>query len=213
VIRSAAIEALGTGFGVAKSGMTSPTHEITGLLRAWSNGDAQALEKLTPLVYDELHRTARRYMAREHAGHTLQATALINEVYVRLVDLHDVMWKDRAHFFALCASMMRRILTDFARSRNYQKRGGSARQVTLDEKLLISREPPPDIVALDDALNCLAGVDPRKSQVVELRFFGGLSVGETAEVLQVSDETVKRDWRMAKLWLLRELSAEKQDGL
>ncbi|HEY6252236.1 MAG TPA: sigma-70 family RNA polymerase sigma factor [Candidatus Angelobacter sp.] len=193
--------------------MTSPTHEITGLLLAWSGGDPQALEKLTPLVYEELHRTARRYMAREQRGHTLQATALINEVYVRLVDLRDVKWQDRAHFFALCASMMRRILIDFARSRNYQKRGGTARRVTFDEALFGSHEPAADILALDEALTGLAGVDQRKSRVVELRFFGGLSVEETAAVLKVSDETVKRDWRMAKLWLLREMSAEKRDGL
>lgn len=192
--------------------MTSPTHEITGLLLAWSRGDSHALEKLTPLVYQELHRTARRYMAREQPNHTLQTTALINEVYLRLVDLTDVQWHDRAHFFALCASMMRRILIDFARSRKYQKRGGQARRISFDEALLVSREPPADIVALDHALTGLAGVDPRKSQVVELRFFGGLSVEETAAVLKVSHETVKRDWRIAKLWLLRELSAEKPDG-
>ncbi len=204
---------VGTSFGAVKGGMTSSPHEITGLLRAWSEGDAQALEKLTPLVYEELHRTARRYMAREQPDHTLQATALINEVYLRLVNLRDVMWQDRAHFFALCASMMRRILTDFARSRNYQKRGGGAHQISLDESLLVSQQPPADIVALDQALHGLASVDPRKSQVVELRFFGGLSIEETAAVLKVSDETVKRDWKMAKLWLLRELSVEKQDGL
>lgn len=189
--------------------MTSPTHEITGLLLAWSRGDSHALEKLTPLVYQELHRTARRYMAREQPNHTLQTTALINEVYLRLVDLTDVQWHDRAHFFALCASMMRRILIDFARSRKYQKRGGEARRISLDDALLVSREPPADIVALDHALTGLAGVDARKSRVVELRFFGGLSVEETAAVLKVSHETVKRDWRIAKLWLLRELSAEK----
>lgn len=192
--------------------MTSPTHEITGLLLAWSGGNQQALEKLTPLVYQELHRTARRYMAREHPNHTLQATALINEVYLRLVDLHDVKWNDRAHFFALCASMMRRILIDFARSRRYQKRGGEARRISFDEALFIAPEPETDLVALDEALTGLAGVDQRKSRVVELRFFGGLSVEETAAVLKVSDETVKRDWRIAKLWLLRELSAEKNDG-
>src|SRR5215471_12260272 len=175
--------------------MTSPSHEITGLLLAWSQGDSCALEKLTPLVYEELHRTARRYMAREQPDHTLQTTALINEVYLRLVDLTGVEWHDRAHFFALCAGMMRRILIDFARSRNYQKRGGAARQISFDEALFVTQEPPADIVALDEALNGLAIVDRRKSQVVELRFFGGLSVEETAAVLKVSDETVKRDWR------------------
>lgn len=194
--------------------MASHTHEITGLLLAWSSGDQHALEKLTPLVYQELHRTARRYMAREKPDHTLQATALINEVYLRLVDLRDVKWHDRAHFFALCANMMRRILIDFARSRKYQKRGGEVRRISFDEALLVSPEQPAtDLVALDEALTGLAGVDQRKSQVVELRFFGGLSVEETAAVLKVSDETVKRDWRMAKLWLLRELGAEKRDGL
>lgn len=193
--------------------LTSPTHEITGLLLAWSSGDSHALEKLTPLVYEDLHRTARRYMSREQPDHTLQTTALINEVYLRLVDLTSVKWQDRAHFFALCATMMRRILIDFARSRNYQKRGGEARRISLDESLIVSHEPAADMVALDDALTQLACVDQRKSQVVELRFFGGLSVEETAAVLKVSDETVKRDWRMAKLWLLRELSVEKPDGL
>jgi len=179
------------------------------LLRAWSGGDPQALEKLTPLVYQELHRRARNYLAREGPGHTIQTTALINEVYLRLVDLQGVTWQDRAHFLAVCARMMRRILTDFARARRFQKRGGSAQQVTFDEQMFVSSEPSSDLVALDDALNGLAGVDQRKSQVVELRFFGGLSVQETAEVLKVSEETVKRDWRLAKLWLLREMSGER----
>lgn len=185
---------------------TPPAHDVTQLLRAWSSGDQQALEKLTPLVYEELHRRARHYVARERPGHTIQTTALINEVYLRLVDFRGVTWQDRAHFLAVCARMMRRILTDFARSRNYQKRGGAAQQVTFDEQLFVTGESPADLVALDDALNGLAGVDQRKSQVVELRFFGGLTVQETAEVLKVSEETVKRDWRLAKLWLLREMS-------
>jgi RNA polymerase sigma-70 factor, ECF subfamily len=188
------------------------THEITHLLRAWSSGDSQALDQLTPLVYDELRRYARQYMARERTGHTLQTTALINEVYVKLVDLTGVTWQDRAHFFAVCARLMRRILTDFARSRRYQKRGGNAERLSLDESILVSKERGADLVALDEALNALGNVDQRKSQVVELRFFGGLSVGETAEVLSVSEETVKRDWKMAKLWLLRELSMERVDG-
>ena len=187
-------------------------HEITQLLRAWSEGDAQALEKLTPLVYQELHRSARRYMARERPDHTLQTTALINEVYMRLVDLDGVTWQDRAHFFAVCARLMRRILTDFARSRRYQKRGGNAPRLSFDESLFTPPEPAADLVALDDALNALGKVDERKSQVVELRFFGGLSVEETAEVLKVSEETVKRDWRLAKLWLLRELTSEAANG-
>ena len=184
------------------------SQEVTQLLRAWSAGDQQALEKLTPLVYEELHRRARHYVARERPGHTIQTTALINEVYLRLVDFRGVTWQDRAHFLAVCARMMRRILTDFARARHFQKRGGSAQQVSFDEQMIVSSEPPADLVALDDALNGLAGFDQRKSQVVELRFFGGLSVQETAEVLKVSEETVKRDWRLAKLWLLREMSGE-----
>lgn len=185
---------------------TASSHEVTQLLRAWSSGDAQALDKLTPLVYEELHRRARYYVARENPGHTIETTALINEVYLRLVDVRGVSWQDRAHFLAVCARMMRRILTDFARSRNYQKRGGAAAEVTFDEQLVVSKSPSPDLVKLDDALTGLASFDQRKCQVVELRFFGGLSVQETAEVLKVSEETVKRDWRLAKLWLLREMS-------
>jgi len=185
--------------------------EVTQLLRAWGGGDDSALKKLTPLVENELHRLAHRYMARERPGHTLQTTALVNEVYLRLVDLHQVSWQDRAHFFAISARMMRRILTDFARSRNYQKRGGAALHVSFDEALAVSQEQDAEIVAIDEALIGLAAVDARKSQVVELRFFGGLSVQETAEVLKVSPETVKRDWRFAKAWLHRVLSGEKGD--
>jgi RNA polymerase sigma factor (TIGR02999 family) len=193
--------------------MRSPAaHEITQLLRAWSGGDSQALEKLTPLVYQELHSTAQRYMARERPNHTLQATALINEVYARLVDFGKITWQDRAHFFAVSARLMRRILTDFARSRHYQKRGGDALRFSFEEKLYVPCEPSRDLVALDDALTALARVDERKSQVVELRFFGGLTVEETAEALKVSEETVKRDWRLAKLWLLRELSTGAANG-
>ena len=185
--------------------------EVTQLLRAWGGGDDSALKKLTPLVENELHRLAHRYMARERPGHTLQTTALVNEVYLRLVDLHQVSWQDRAHFFAISARMMRRILTDFARSRNYQKRGGAALHVSFDEALAVSQEQDAEIVAIDEALIGLAAVDARKSQVVELRFFSGLSVQETAEVLKVSPETVKRDWRFAKAWLHRVLSGEKGD--
>ena len=185
---------------------------ITELLRAWGDGDQQALEKLTPLVYKELHRVAHRYMADERAGHTLQTTALVNEVYLRLVDVRGVRWQDRAHFFAICARTMRRILIDFARSRQYQKRGGEAVSVTLDEALGVSPEPAVDFVVLDDALNALGKLDPRKTQVVELRFFGGLSVEETAEVLKISLDTVMRDWKFARAWLARELSGEKPDG-
>jgi RNA polymerase sigma factor (TIGR02999 family) len=186
--------------------MPTSGDQITELLRAWSGGDESALEKLTPLVYKKLHEAARAYMAREAPGHTLQTTALINEVYVRLVNLREVDWKDRAHFFAVCARMMRRILTDFARSRRYMKRGAEAPHVSLDDALTVSQELPKDLVALDEALKGLAKFDPRASQVVELRFFGGLSAEEAAEVLKISTETITRDWRMAKAWLLRELS-------
>jgi RNA polymerase sigma factor (TIGR02999 family) len=192
--------------------MSQSAQEVTQLLRAWSSGDQQALEKLTPLVYEELHKRARYYVSRERPGHTIQTTALINEVYLRLVDFRGVTWQDRAHFLAVCARMMRRILTDFARARHFQKRGGNAQQVTFEEQMMVSAEPSADLVALDDALNGLAGVDQRKSQVVELRFFGGLSVQETAEVLKVSEETVKRDWRLAKLWLLREMSGGQESN-
>ncbi len=187
--------------------MTTPsTHDVTQLLNAWSAGDGQALEKLTPLVYRELHRVARRQMARERSGHTLQTTALVNEVYLRLVDCSRVKWQDRAHFFAVSAQLMRRILIDFARSRGYQKRGGAIPHISLDDAPLVSEEPDVDLLVLDDALHRLAAVDERKSKVVELRFFGGLSIEETAEVLKVSIETVVRDWRLAKTWLLREMS-------
>ena len=193
--------------------MSAPSpHEVTGLLRAWSAGDEEALRKLMPLVYQELHRAARRYMAGERSGHTLQTTALINEVYLRLVDLHRTNWQNRAHFLAICAQLMRRILIDFARSRRYQKRGGAAPHVCFDEELFVSAQPRADLVELDDALKELAVVDERKSRVVELRFFGGLSVKETAEVLKVSSDTVMRDWEMAKVWLLRELSRDKHHG-
>ena len=187
-------------------------HEVTSLLQAWSAGNEKALEKLVPLVYRHLHREARRYMAGERSGHTLQATALINEVYLRLVDVRGIDWQNRAHFFALCAQLMRRILTDFARSRHYQKRGGAAQHVPFDEALLVSSQPDADLVSLDDALKRLARIDSRKSRVVELRFFGGLGVKETAEVLEISNETVMRDWKLAKVWLLRDLRGNKHDG-
>jgi len=183
--------------------------EVTQLLKAWGGGDDQALERLTPVVQSELHRMAHRCMARENPGHTLQTTALVNEVYLRLVDVHAVSWQDRAHFFAISARMMRRILTDFARSRRYQKRGGGAVQVTLDEALVVAPEKHADIMALDQALTQFAALYPRQSQVVELRFYGGLDVEETAEALKISPETVKRDWRFAKTWLLRAINGEK----
>ena len=182
----------------------SPSH-ITDLLVAWSGGDEHALETLMPLVHGELRRLARRQMAGERQGHTLQTTALINEAYLRLVDLTRVRWQDRAHFLAMSARLMRRILVEHARSRLYAKRGGGAATVSLDESLVVTNDARPDLVALDDALQALAAVDVRKSQVVEMRFFGGLSVEETAEALCVSPETVMRDWRLAKVWLLREL--------
>jgi|SRR5271165_175565 len=181
------------------------TDEVTRLLKAWTAGDERALEKLTPMVYEQLHRVAQRCMAGERPGHTLQTTALVNEVYVRLVDCGRVNWQDRAHFFAVSAQLMRRILIDFARSRGFQKRGGGFAQVSLDEAATVCSEPDPNLVELDDALKSLAEVDARKSKVVELKFFGGLSTDETAEVLRVSAETVVRDWRLAKVWLLREL--------
>lgn len=194
--------------------MSPEQHDVTQLLRAWSNGDEKALENLLPLVYDELYRRARRYMAREGSGaKTLQPTALINEVYLRLVNFKEMEWNDRAHFFAVCAKMMRRILTDAARSRHYQKRGGDARRVSLDQALIFSGQPWADFVELDDALKKLAAFDERKSQIVEMRFFGGLSVEETAQVLKVSQETVFRDWKLAKVWLLRELSEEQRSDV
>jgi RNA polymerase sigma factor (TIGR02999 family) len=192
--------------------MEPSTHEITELLRARSGGDQEALEKLTPLVYAELRRAAHRYMARERPDDTLQTSALVNEIYMRLVDAQQVNWQDRAHFFGVCARLMRRVLTDFARSRGYLKRGGRSLHVALDESLVVSPEPRADLVALDEALNAFAAIDPRKSQVVELRFFGGLSVEETAEVLKVSPDTVKRDWKLARVWLLGEMAGERSDG-
>jgi RNA polymerase sigma factor (TIGR02999 family) len=192
--------------------MTEGTgHEITELLRAWRDGDEQALEKLTPQIYRELHQAARRCMNRERGGHTLQTTALINELYLRLSDLKEVDWQNRAHFFALCARQMRRILTDLARTRRSEKRGGGANVVSLDEAPEIASSLDVDVLAVDDALKALALVDERKSRMVELRFFGGLSLEETAEVLQVSPKTVARDWLLAKAWLSREMGG-KTDG-
>jgi RNA polymerase sigma-70 factor, ECF subfamily len=187
-------------------------HEITELLQAWRRGDENALDKLTPQVYRELHRAAKGCMRAERDGHTLQTTALINELYLRLTDLKEVDWQNRAHFFALCARQMRRILTDQARARQSHKRGGGAQPISLDAVPTVSTKPQPEVVAIDDALKALAKVDSRKSQVVELRFFGGLNVEETAEVLKVSPDTVVRDWKLARAWLLRELSQESLDG-
>ena len=185
------------------------SHEVTQLLMAWCEGDQTALDRLMPLVYDELRRIAGVYMRRERAGHTLQTTALINEAYLRLVDVSKVRWQNRAHFLGVSARLMRQILVDFARARGYQKRGGDAHQLSLDEALMIGQQQDEDLVALDEALRALAQVDERKSNVVEMRFFGGLSEKEIAQALKVSTETVRRDWRLAKAWLLRWLSEEK----
>jgi RNA polymerase sigma-70 factor (ECF subfamily) len=179
--------------------------EVTGLLLSLSGGDQSALERLVPLVYAELRRLAHGYMRGERPGHSLQTTALIHEAYVRLVDARQMRWQNRAHFLAVSAQVMRRILVDVARSERSLKRGGDHPHVALDEELVISQEPRPDLAALDDALIELAAMDPRKSRVVELRFFGGLTAEETAEVLGVSEETVLRDWKLAKVWLLRRL--------
>jgi RNA polymerase sigma factor (TIGR02999 family) len=187
------------------------SHQATRLLQAWGAGDSAALEQLIPLVHAELRRLARRYMGRERAGHTLQPTALVNEAYLRLVDLRHMRWQDRAHFFAMAARLMRRILVDGARSKGYQKRGGHAHRLSFDEALVVSEAKSEDLVALDEALTHFATVSARKAQVVELRFFGGLSVEETAEALRVSPETVKRDWRLAKVWLLRKLAGDGHD--
>lgn len=185
---------------------------ITQLLKAWSEGDDAALEQLTPVVENELRRAARRCMAREKPDHTLESAALVNEVYLRLVGIQTVSWQDRAHFFAMCARLMRRILTDYARSRNYQKRGGGAVRVSLDEESPVIPEKAPDILVLDEALTQFALLYPRQSQVVELRFFGGLEVEEVAEALKVSAVTVKRDWKFAKAWLLRAVSGKERNG-
>lgn len=186
----------------------SPTpNEITQLLVAWGNGDETARDQLIPLVYDELHRLAHQYMNKERREHTLQTSALVNEAYLHLVDQKEVRWQNRSHFFAIAAQSMRRILVDYARSRRYQKRGGEARQVEFDEAMIVSQERAADVIALDDALRDLAEIDPRKSQLVELRFFGGLSIEETAEVLRVSPGTIMRDWTLAKAWLRRAVTA------
>lgn len=183
-------------------------HEITQLLRAWGDGRKDAADRLMPLVYTELHRLAKAYMVRERPNHTLQATALVNEAYVRLVDGAQANFADRSHFFAICAQVMRRILVDWARGRRSQKRGGGLQPVELNADQIVSPESEVDLVGLDDALKALEKVDPRKARMVELRFFGGLSVEETAAVLEVSGETVMRDWRLAKSWLRREMARE-----
>jgi RNA polymerase sigma factor (TIGR02999 family) len=193
--------------------MTSSPEEVTQLLDAWSEGDPAALDRLMPLVYAELRRMARRHMGPERPGHTLQTTALVHEAYLRLVNQERVRWKDRAHFFAIAAQVMRRILVDHARKRRNPKRGGNATRLSLEQGATVSRERAAEVVALDDALNSLAAVDDRKSRVVELRFFGGMSIEETAQVLGVSPGTVMREWTLAKAWLQREVrSAQRNEA-
>jgi RNA polymerase sigma factor (TIGR02999 family) len=188
--------------------MRAQPKEITQLLVAWSEGDESALDRLAPLIDSELHRLAHHYMSRERPGHLLQTSALVNEAYVRLIDWKNVRWQNRAHFFGVAAQMMRRILVDFARDKQYLKRGGGTLQVSLGKAASFVMQRGTDLVALDEALTALAQIDPRKVRVVEMRFFAGLSVEEVADVLNVSKETVMRDWRLAKVWLLRELAGE-----
>ncbi|MBZ5621605.1 MAG: sigma-70 family RNA polymerase sigma factor [Acidobacteriia bacterium] len=183
-----------------------PTQDVTALLQAWTGGDENALDRLLPVLYAELHRTARAYMRRERSGHTLQTTALVNEVFLRLVDIHQVQYRDRVHFLTLAAQLMRRILVDHARRRGYLKRGGGEQPFPLDALAIVSPGSSPRFVAVDDALNALAKRDARKAKVVEMRFFGGLSVEETAAALDVSTQTVLRDWSLAKAWLRREMT-------
>lgn len=186
--------------------MTHAQEEVTQLLMDWGNGDQAALEKLMPLVYEELHRMAKRHLGRERLNHTLQTTALVNEAYLRLIDQRNVRWQNRAHFFSIAARLMRRILIDHARAHHYAKRGGDVIKVSLGKAIDVSKERAAELVSLDDALTALAEIDPRKSQVVELRFFGGMSVEETAEVLNVSPVTVMRDWSTARAWLHRTMT-------
>ncbi len=194
--------------------MSVPSRQdVTRLLKNWCRGDQAALYRLMPLVHDELHRLAHRYMVRERVGHTLQTTALVNEAYLRLIDVSQVEWQDRTHFFAISANLMRRILVDFARSRGYQKRAGNLHMVELDEGRIASPRRSANLIALNDALDALAAIDPRQAEVVELRFFGGLGEEEAAEALGVSSRTIKRDWAMAKAWLAREMKhTKKNDG-
>jgi len=201
----ARVGALATDYNRA---ISTIQQDPTALLLAWGQGDPAAFEALVPLVHDELRQIARRHMGKERRGHTLQPTALVNEAYVRLIELNRMTWQSRAHFFAMAARVMRRILVNAALARGYQKRGGGAQRVTLDEGLAVSPELSPDLIALDEALTALETTHQRKAQVVELRFFGGMSVEETAEALHVSAVTVMRDWRFAKLWLLREMGGQ-----
>jgi RNA polymerase sigma factor (TIGR02999 family) len=190
----------------------SPSTEITGLLRAWGGGDDGALAKVVKLVYPELRDLARRCLSGERPNHTIQATALVHEAYLRLVDIRQIKWQDRAHFFAVGARVMRRVLVDYARARNCAKREGEVRRATFDDALLLSAEPDPMVVRLDEALEKLAGFDSRKAQVVEMRYFGGLTAGEIAAVLRISSQSVNRDWSLAKSWLVREMNGGGGDG-
>ena len=190
--------------------MTPSLDQITQLLKNWGNGDQAARDQLMPLVYEELRRMAHQHMRKERPGHTLQTSALVHEAYVRLVDQTDIHWQNRAHFFGIAAQMMRRILVDHARSRQFAKRGGDPRRISLDEVAIVSGERAAEVVALDDALTNLAAIDSRKSQIVELRFFGGLSIDETATALAVSPGTVMRDWTLAKAWLRREMRVDQE---
>ena len=206
-------KAANRGKKISMNEINQQSNEVTGLLLKWSDGDREALETLIPLVYDELYRLARSYMQREQAGHTLQITALVNEAYLRLANWKEAKWDNRAHFFGVAAQLMRRILVDFARSRNYEKRGGGMQQVEFNEALGLFARCDADFVSLDDGLKSLAELDPRKSRIVELRFFGGLSVEEIAEVLGVSPRTVMREWNLARAWLFRELRNGGIEGL
>jgi RNA polymerase sigma-70 factor (ECF subfamily) len=190
----------------------SPSTEITGLLRAWGGGDDGALAKVVELVYPELRDLARRCLSGERPNHTIQATALVHEAYLRLVDIRQIKWQDRAHFFAVGARVMRRVLVDYARGRNCAKRQGEVRRATFDDALLFSAELDPMVVRLDEALEKLAGFDSRKAQVVEMRYFGGLTAGEIAAVLRISSQSVNRDWSLAKSWLVREMNGGGGDG-
>ena len=187
--------------------MTSVSHDVTKLLKDWSDGDQSVPDQLMPLVYDELRRLAHQYMRREKPGHTLQTSALVNEAYVRLVDQNNIQWESRAHFFGIAARLMRQILVDQARRRNFAKRGGGAIRVSLNEATIVAQEQSASVMALDDALKSLEQIDPRKSRIVELRFFGGMSIEETAEALKVSPGTVMREWTFARAWLRNEMSA------
>jgi len=189
---------------------TRPKNEVTQLLLQWSDGDKAALDKLMPLVYRELRRLASHYMRRERPAHTLQASALVNEVYLRLVDYRRMEWQNRAHFFAVAAQAMRRILVEHARSRQYAKRGGTAQRISLDDVAVLTHQQAAELVALDEALTTLEALDARKGRIVELRYIGGLSIEETAEILGISTATVERDWRSAKAWLYRAISKKKE---